>query len=130
MHSLSTLIINPEQGQMILQTNIRSGLFCQVGVFTYQGSSHKPVELVERIFPFRDPRPIFSMGRAIGLCQREATDPLAADATRKSGLFSHRKKLLRSRQSTTQIWYHCVQTIFVHVEKNIPLRSMTSNSRY
>ncbi len=31
---------------------------------------------------------------------------------------------------TTQIWYHCVQTIFVHVKKNIPLGSMPPNSRY
>ncbi len=32
--------------------------------------------------------------------------------------------------STTQIWYHCVRTTFVHVEKNIPFRSMPTNSRY
>ncbi len=30
----------------------------------------------------------------------------------------------------TQIWYHCVRTIFVHVGKNIPLKSMHYSSRY
>ncbi len=30
----------------------------------------------------------------------------------------------------TQIGYHCVRSIFVHVEKNIPLQSMPTNSRY
>ncbi len=29
-----------------------------------------------------------------------------------------------------QIWYHCVQTIFAHVEKNIPSRSMLTSSRF
>ena len=36
----------------------------------------------------------------------------------------------RSIFTPTQIWYHCVRTIFVHVGKIIPLRSMHSNSRY
>ncbi len=32
--------------------------------------------------------------------------------------------------TTTRIWYHCVQTTFVYLQKNIPLRSMPNSSRY
>ncbi len=139
-------------------------------IYIYQGSSHRPVELVERIFPI-SPSHLYT-ARYLTLFTRWNTPPMLhckavyihtptwtiflIRGSKSIGDASHHffsKSLLdgaRPRSlsaggyeppcrprytvkrsiftpTTTQIWYHCDRTIFVHVEKHIPIGSIPPN---
>ncbi len=69
------------------------------------------------------------MGRALGLHRQDLRVP-SPPMLHGKAVYFYTDLQPKFGIVVTQIWYHCIQTTFVHVEQDISLRSMPTNSRF